>query len=529
LTARFTAAGQLDTSFAGNGARVDKLGTGATPQRAGAVAAQADGSTLVAGVAADAWMLARFGPNGLADGLFGAAGVTLRDPVPGAGPDEVYPDELPALPDGTGPAAIAISPPPGPIAIAPPPGPTAIAPPPGPIAIAPGGRIVVAGSVGVANDDGVPGEQIVVARFGSTGLPDPSFGRDGFSVLQLGFGGSIRHASSAARALSLEADGRILIAGRASARDGGDRAVVARLTAAGRLDPSFARQGRLIVQLGRTSARRVASSSLAALLRRPDGRLLAAGRATDVAGDDATLLAGFTAAGALDGSFGHGGSVVSQLGVAAVRTRPPASQARALALQPDGAAIVAGAATGGSTASRYGANGAWDCGYGARGRAPSFGATGFDPAVDGAYGIALQPDGSAIVAGRRARGGLLLGRLLGGPPAAGPAAKARVVTLAARYAGRGRGYAYGQVEGGCEAVAARFLLTRPHGRMVLTKLRLIPGRAGPQVICAPLTNLRPGVRYRIRISSPAGGPQGNEVVLRAVKPAGKALAQEGCS
>ncbi|MDX6720181.1 MAG: hypothetical protein QOJ63_2435, partial [Solirubrobacteraceae bacterium] len=214
LTARFTTAGMLDGSFAGTGARVDAFGTGASPQRGGAVAVRADGATIVAGVAGEQWSLARFLPTGLTDGLFGAAGVTLRDPSPGPGPPDEYPDEEPALPDGTGPAAIAIT--------------TA-------------GQIVVAGNVGVANDDGVPGEQIVVARYDERGAPDPAFGHDGFSVFQLGFGSAIRHASSAARAVALLPDGRILVAGRASARDGGDRAFVAGLSASGRLDTSFAR------------------------------------------------------------------------------------------------------------------------------------------------------------------------------------------------------------------------------------------------------------------------------------------------
>ena len=72
----------------------------------------------------------------------------------------------------------------------------------------------MAGSVGVANDDGVPSEQIAVARFNDRGVPDPAFGRDGFAVLQLGFGSAVRHASSSARAVvAASPDGRILIAG----------------------------------------------------------------------------------------------------------------------------------------------------------------------------------------------------------------------------------------------------------------------------------------------------------------------------
>jgi uncharacterized delta-60 repeat protein len=503
LTARFTAAGALDASFAGSGARIDRFGTGATPQRAGAVAVQADGATIVAGVAGEVWSLARFLPSGLTDGEFGAAGVTLRDPAPGDGPDEEYYGDEPSLPDGTGPAAIALM---------------------------PAGQIVVAGNVGVANDDGIPGEQIVVARFGPTGLPDPAFGRDGFVLLQLGFGSAARHASSAARGLSLLGDGRILLAGRASARDGGDRAFVARLTAAGRLDLGFARQGRLLVQLGRASAARAASSSLEALVQRPDGRLLAAGRSSDAFGSPAALLASFTAGGALDPAFGRHGTVVSQLAMAARRT-PPASLARALVLAPDGTAVAAGAATGGAVAARFGARGNLDCGFGDRGRAQAFGAARLDPAVDGAFTAALQPDGNVLVAGRRAGGGLLLGRLLGGASAPRtPATRltARVVTIGARYAGRGRGYAYGHVDGGCEAVNARFTIKPPKGRVVSTKLQLIPGRYGPQVICAPLRGLRSGARYRIRIASPAGGPVGDEVVFRALKPARRARPQRGC-
>jgi uncharacterized delta-60 repeat protein len=502
LTARLTTAGAVDASFAGSGARVDKFGSGATPQRAGAVAVQADGATIIAGVAGDEWSLARFLPDGLTDGLFGAAGVTLRDPSPGAGPDEEYPYEEPALPDGTGPAAIALT---------------------------ASGQIVVAGNVGVANDDDVPGEQIVVARFGPTGVPDPAFGRDGFVLLQLGFGSAVRHASSAARALSLLPDGRILLAGRASARDGGDRTFVARLTAAGRLDTSYARQGRLLLQFGRAAAARIASSAFEALAQRPDGRLLAAGSATDVAGGRATLLVGFTAGGVPDPAFGRHGSVVAQLGTAAAKGPGPASLARALALQPDGAAVAAGAASGGSPASRYGPLGNLACGYGSRGRAASFGAARFDPAVDGAAAAALQPDGNVLVAGRRPGGGVLLGRLLGGPSSARPAAAVpRLVTLAARYVGRGRGYAYGLVDGRCSRADVRFVVTGPGERRVKTLVQHVPGRYGPQVVCLTLTGLRPGARYDVRlVTSPASAARGAKRVLRAVV-SGRPRPQEGC-
>ena len=515
LTARFAATGAVDASFAGSGARIDGYGTGASPQRAGAVAVQADGSAIVAGVAGDQWSVARFLPAGLADGLFGAAGVTLRDPSPGDDTDEEYPDEEPALPDGTGPAAIAL---------------------------APGGDIVVAGNTGVHNDDGIPGEQIVVARFTSRGLPDSAFGHDGFAALQLGFGSAKRHASSAARALALRADGSIVIAGRASGPDGGDRAFVAQLTPSGRLDPAFAQGGRRIVQLGRASAARVAGSSLESLAMRPDGRLLAAGYATDVAGNRAVLLTRFESLGALDTSYGVRGSVVSQLGGAGRDASTPVSLARAVALQADAKVLVAGAAssanaatarrvTGGALVARYDEHGALDCGFGARGRTVAYARGGFDPAVDGAAAAALAPDGGLLLAGRRVGGGVLLGRVFGGASVPAAVRTPRLTTLAARYGGHGRGYAYGLVDGRCAAVDVRFTVRPASGRVLRTAVRHVFGRSGPQVVCAPLHGLRPGGRYRIRIAvTKKGGAHGAERVLRAVTVGrGDSRAQEGCA
>ncbi len=502
LTGRFSTGGAADGSFAGDGGRVDTFGDGSRPQRAGAVAAQADGSVVVAGVAGDRWSVARFLPTGATDGLFGAAGVTLRDPTPGgsAEEEEFYPGEEPTLPDGTGPAAIAI---------------------------APSGQLVVAGSVGVANDDGIPSEQIVVARFNSNGLPDPTFGRDGFAVLQLGFGGTVRHAASTARGLALLPDGRVLIAGRASARDGGDRAFVARLMAGGALDRGFARDGRLLVQYGHASSARVASSSLASLALRPDGRIVAAGRATDVAGNHAVLLAGFTAAGAQDAAFARLGSAVSQLG-RAYAPAAPVSLGRALALTPEGSAMVAGAATSGALAARYDATGALDCGYGTRGRTLAFGGPRFAVGTDGAAGAVLQPDGRLLMAGRRAGGGVLLGRLHGGAPARSSSTAARLVTLGARYIGRGRAYVYGLVDGACKVVNVRFSV-KGDGPVVSTRVQRVFGRSGPQVVCSPLRGLRMGATYRIRLeSSPKGGATGAQRTLRIAKPTGKVLPQEGC-
>jgi uncharacterized delta-60 repeat protein len=491
LTARFDAAGALDRSFATTGARLDQLGSGEPTQRAGAVLAQADGGTLVAAAAGDQFALARFGPDGLADGLFGAGGVALRTPAGDGG----------GLPAGTGPAAIAAM---------------------------PTGQIVVAGSAGVATDDDVPGERIVVARYSDRGVPDPGFGHDGFTLLQLGAASPRAHAASAARALVVLPDGRILIAGRATDRAGAQRVFVARLTAAGALDTTFARGGRLLAQLGRASALRAAGSRLDALALRPDGTLLAAGSATDVAGNDAVLLARFTAAGALDARFGRGGTVLSQLAAPAGGV-VPRSAARALVLAPDGSALVAGAATGGALAARYGAStGRLDCGFGIAGRTVAFGGAGFDPATDGAAAALLTPAGGLVLAGRRAGGGVLLGRLLTAPLAAAPV-RPSVLTLAPHYGGKGRGYGYGLVDGRCRALTVRFEVSAPGRRTVRTVVQRVAASPGPQVVCAPLRGLRPGVRYFVRVVAPAGaGAGGGRRALRAVARGARLLPQEGC-
>jgi len=281
------------------------------------------------------------------------------------------------------------------------------------------------------------------------------------------------------------------------------------------------------VQLGRASSARVASSSLAGVAARPDGRFVAAGRATDVAGSHAVLLAGFTATGELDRAFAKLGFAVTQLG-RTYEPAPPASVARAVALAPDGAAVVAGAATAGAVAARYDAAGALDCGYGTRGRALAFGGGQFSLATDGASAAALQPDGRLLLAGRLAGGGLLLGRLTAGASTATGSAAPRLVTLAARHTGRGRGYAYGLVDGACEVVNVRFSI-KGAGPIVSTRVQRVFGRSGPQVVCAPLTGLRMGTTYKVRMeASPKGSGRGAQRLLRIAKPTGRVLTQSGC-
>ena len=507
LLARFTSAGALDPSFAAGGSRLDRFGAGAgagSRQRARAVAVAPDGSTIVAGTAGEQIMVARYLPGGELDGLFGAGGVVLRDLSRGSG-----------TPEGSGLAAIALM---------------------------PSGQIVVAGSVGVAAPDpygeSEPGEQVVVGRLSARGVPDSSFGQDGFTLLQLGARSARRPARSSAAALALGPGGTIVIAGRSSASDGADRAVLARLTASGRLDASFGRAGRRVAQLGRASAARPASSALHAVALRPDGSVLAAGRGTDVAGNGQVVLARFTAAGALDASFASAGVVRTQVS-GAIEERPPQSLARSIAPTDDGNTLVAGSSSpGGAFTLRTTASGRLDCAYGTLGQGAGLGTTSArrsgDPSADGAFGVIAQPDGHYVVAGRLPGGGLLLGRVLGGPAAGArtPARRPGLRTLAARYLGKGRGVVYGAVPASCSAATVRFVASPDggRGRPIATRNARVSGAYGAQVVCAHLHGLRPGRSYRVRIESrQTRGAVGATRALRAVAAGRRAFPQEGCA
>ncbi len=507
LVARFTAGGALDETFSATGSRLDRFGGGLAVgerQRAAAVAVAPDAGTVVAGVAGDQIMVARYLPDGRPDGRFGAGGVVLRDLSHGAG-----------MPAGTGLAAIALT---------------------------PTGQIVVAGSVGVPADDpygeNEPGEQVVVGRLSAGGLPDPAFGDAGFASFQLGARSARRPARSKITAIGLGPGGTILLAGRSSATTGQDRAIVARLTAAGALDPGFGRAGRRVLALGLASAARPASSALNALSVAPDGSVLVAGRGTDVAGADQVVLARTTIGGRLDASYGRAGVVRTQPS-AASGPRAPRSSARAIAVTAGGATLVTGSdALGGAFTLRLGPAGRLDCGYGRLGEgtglSPATAGAHGDPATDGAFGVVVQPDGAYAAAGRRAGGGLLLGRVTGGPPSARrtPARRPGLRTLGARYLGAGRAVVYGAVRANCGTADVRFVAgpAGGRGRPIRSRPRRVSGAFGPQVVCATLRGLTPGRVYRVRIDSrQARGPVGATRVLRAVRTSrARPRPQEGC-
>jgi len=329
--ARYNPDGSLDESF-GEGGLV-RTGLGAA-ERATAVALQADGKLVVAGWSSpypsSTWALARYDSTGQLDPSFGDGGIVLA---------------------GFGGADYAND-----------------------LAIQPDGRIVVAGDSCAESTC-----SIALARFNTNGSLDESFGMEGRVTTLVG-------QMSGADGVVLQADGKIVVAGRARL-EGIETVVVAvvRYQANGNLDPGFGEGGVTTTDFGG------AYDHAYAVLVQRDGKLVVAGSAGTLPNTD-FMLSRYNADGTLDPAFGKGGTVTTDL--AGYEDR-----AHALMQQPNGALVVAG--VGGPTSSaracalaRYTPAGDLDASFG------TGGLTLTEVAVPGYfYAAALQRDGRIVVAG----------------------------------------------------------------------------------------------------------------------------------
>jgi uncharacterized delta-60 repeat protein len=334
--ARYTRDGTLDGSFSGDGKQVTDFGGGTNG--ASGVAVQGDGKLVAAGYA---WVgstpgnqdfaLVRYLPNGDLDTSFSGDGKQTTD----FSGNHDFGQALALEPDGkivvagdthsSGPADFAL----------------VRYLPNGDldtsfsgdgrlttdfggydsgaaVALQPDGKIVVAGGSDTS---------FAVARYDADGSPDPSFSGDG--KVTTGF-----TDPAAGRAVAVQADGKILVAGGE-----GGAVALARYTPDGALDPSFGTGGRVATAVpdGVVSGYAVALQG--------DGKLVVGAINTPTSGPRAFMIARYLTSGIPDGSFSGDGMTTTGFG--------GYNGAFAVAIQGDGAILAAGAADGDFGVARY--------------------------------------------------------------------------------------------------------------------------------------------------------------------------------
>jgi uncharacterized delta-60 repeat protein len=340
---RYLADGSLDTAF-GTGGKVSIVAQGGGVDAMQALVVQPDGRIVVGGYSSrptpfnDDFAVLRFNADGSPDTSFGAGGLVALD---FAG----LTDRVHAL------------------------------------LLQPDGKIVAAGfatlgTLVTADQD------IALVRLTATGTLDPGFGTGGKLTVNVAGKADFGYAAA------LQADGKIVVAGRVGADGGADPDFgLLRVSANGNLDTGFGSNGVVRTDFGLGNWEEAAAVAVQA-----DGRILVTGRVR-VGSVFNLALARFNADGTPDAGFGAAG-----LATTAVSTQ--ADVAKALAVQSDGKIVVVGQAASLSTnpdmvVARYLADGSMDAAFGAAGKLT----VDFFGAIDGAEAVAVQPDGKIIAGG----------------------------------------------------------------------------------------------------------------------------------
>jgi uncharacterized delta-60 repeat protein len=236
------------------------------------------------------------------------------------------------------------------------------------MAVQANGKIVVAGT-----DD----ENFAVSRCNTDGSIDNNFGNNGKVVTDIG-------NSEDARAVVLQDDGKIIVAGNTKVVSGSEtqsQIAVVRYNADGSLDKSFGNNGIVITVVNK-------QASAYAMALQTDGKIIIAGSTESV--DNSILLIRYNTNGAPDNSFGNNGEVISSFAAE--------NEAYAISLQPDGKILAAGYTydgVSGSTNSvlvRYDENGILDNSFSEDGYLINYGGV--------ATSLALQSDGKILLGGR---------------------------------------------------------------------------------------------------------------------------------
>ena len=273
---RLTPSGGLDPSFGGGDGMVTReLPDGFLP--AGLVV-QTGGAIVVAGNAdlpSPPDMLAvRFQPDGAVDASFGTGGVATVG-VPGQA------DEATS------------------------------------VALQPDGRIVVGGTTSDTSLDFIAG------RLLPGGDPDGSFGSSGVAIAQFA-----SDEDDAPRAVTVQPNGKIVLAGYYEAAPADHEVAVARFNANGTLDNNFAGDGKFSLDI-----KDGYNDSAYDVVSHTGGTILVAGRAPQPPSNEDGILLRLTPGGVLDGNFSSDGKIVENWD-------PDHANYRSIAVRRDGSVVV---------------------------------------------------------------------------------------------------------------------------------------------------------------------------------------------
>ncbi|WP_325420506.1 hypothetical protein [Aquabacterium sp.] len=218
----------------------------------------------------------------------------------------------------------------------------------------------------------------LVLRYRSDGSLDPEFAQGGTLVVPFGTGTDRAHA------VAIQADGKIVVAGAAQvsgSATGQDFALI-RVLPNGTLDAGFGDGGKLLTPMRAGSSGDIAYG-LALPMVGGEQRILAVG------GEGDFVAARYTASGALDASFGQGGKVLGLF-------KRNIGRARAVTLLPGGRMLLAGGIYDDFAAAQLTESGALDASFGEGGLVVhAVSAANWD----NAHAVVRQADGKLVLGG----------------------------------------------------------------------------------------------------------------------------------
>lgn len=359
---RFNANGTLDRTFGDNGTVQTNFGPGngigssgqTSSDDATAVAIQADGKIVVAGYSnfrnSDFldfdFAIARYHPDGRLDRTFGGDGKVTTD-FRNGGNDRAFA-----------------------------------------MAIQEDGKIVLAGFC----PDAFGFVDFALARYHPDGALDRTFGGDGKVITHFS------DAFDEVRAMSIQPDNKIVVAGHSTATRRSFDFALARYHPDGTLDRTFGDNGKVITDFIDDGEDIVFD-----MARQPDGKIVVVGRFSPGGSIFNFAVARYNADGTLDRTFSGDGKIITDF------TTDTPDTAFGVAIQPDGKVVVVGDSDNESLSNqtfdfamvRYNANGTPDPTFGNNGKVrtdffvPPFNSSQSDQAT----AVAMQTDGKIVVVG----------------------------------------------------------------------------------------------------------------------------------